>query len=91
MKKLLLIIGLTLLLSSCATIEDFPEMQKNQKHQAPYGTPDDTQVYNSSKYSTITYIYYCYQGQYVAVTYTCDDYQYNCIWTRSIYTSSCIK
>ena len=40
----------------------------------PYGTPDDYSVYNGSDgYRSITYTYFCRNGQYIAVTYTRDD------------------
>ena len=40
----------------------------------PYGTPDDVSTYDGTDgYRDITYTYYCYNGKYVAVSYTRDD------------------
>lgn len=55
----------------------------------PYGDPDDRSIYASGDYESVTYTYYCYDGQYRSVTFTrtdaCSDYE------RSDYTSDCIE
>ncbi len=54
----------------------------------PYGEPDDSSVYTSGDYESVTYTYYCHSDQYISITFTrvdaCSDYE------RSDYTSDCI-
>jgi len=69
MKKLIFVL-LTVVCLSC----DSAFMCNEPDPKPPYGTPDDMSVYNGSDgYRSITYTYFCRNGQYVAVTYTRDD------------------
>lgn len=90
MKKIKnLIIGLLLLvMCSCAVYDN---VNKNDPPNPPYGSPDDTVVYNGVDYKTITYVYNCYNGKYLAVSFTCTGNPSACYWVRSEHTSSCIE
>jgi hypothetical protein len=55
---------------------------------APYGNADDVSRYSGSEgYASITYTYYCRNGQYVSVTYIrkddCSDYEKESEFTSS--------
>ena len=55
----------------------------------PYGTPDDTSTYVEGAYISVTYTYYCYQGQHRDVTYTSlDACSY---WETAEYTGTCLS
>jgi len=57
----------------------------------PYGKPDDTSKYDTYSYQSITYVYYCYAGNYISVTYSrYRPYQGWLSWERSTYESDCI-
>lgn len=82
MKKLIFL-SLIVFCLSCETAL----MCNEPDPKAPYGTPDNTSVYNGTDgYKSITYTYYCRSGQYVSVTYTrvdaCTPYE------RSDYTTT---
>lgn len=69
--------------------------------QAPYPNPDKVDkfigeynntgnAFTSGQYLSITYIYNCYQGVYVAVTY--DNHFFPMSkWETNYYESTCIK
>jgi hypothetical protein len=44
----------------------------------PFGEPNDTTKQNSNDFSSVTYLYYCLNNQYVSITYIragkCDDW-----------------
>ena len=55
----------------------------------PKGTPDDTSTYNGSGgYQSVTYTYYCLNGQYQSITWT--RVASCAAWEKSVYTSNCI-
>jgi len=85
MKKLIFIlITLSFLLISC----EEGTLLCPEVPGPPFGTPNDTNIYESGEYKTVTYIYFCYDGKYQAITWTrtvkCGS------WTKSTYTSDCI-
>lgn len=81
MKKLFIIISVLFVITivSCEKCSiSWPD--------APYGTPDDKNTYINGNYRSITYIYYCYNGKYISVTYTQVD---ECEkWDKSDFVSS---
>lgn len=81
MKKLITILLIAGMFVACEKLcPEYPE---------PKGVPDDITEYNSSGYESITYIYYCRDGQYQSITWTRTE---RCgTWSKSKYTSSCIK
>jgi len=82
MKKMILIISIVLLsLQACNTDDRICFGSPSP----PYGTPDDVEKYETKNYESITYIYYCYNGKYISVTWS--KYGDEC-WEKSEYTSS---
>lgn len=75
-----------MLMSSCTSLT---AIMDNPPPKAPFGTPDNTQVYNAYNYHSISYIYNCYQGNYIDIEYSKSG-QYG-IWEQIIFTSDCIK
>ena len=57
---------------------------------SPTSPPNDTNIYEdeSTGYKSVTYIYYCLDGNYQAITWTrtikCGS------WSRSVFKSDCI-
>jgi len=88
MKKLLTLFIITIiLLSGCGECGLFGKERGNVP-SPPHGTPDDKTTYVNGEYYSVTYTYYCYAGNYRAITYTSLD---KCSeWERSDYTSDCI-
>ncbi len=62
-----------LLFSMCYTGSDFVDCDRGATPTAPYGTPDDTYTYTSGTYESLSFVYYCYNGQYIDVTYISED------------------
>ena len=62
--SILIAVLLSLLFVSCMPSILYP----------PYPNPDDVQEYESLGYHSVTYIYKCYQGQYMSFTYVNEGY-----------------
>lgn len=103
MKTLLMILSIILLMGCTRYISDaeLAQIKSNKAKELgyyrevtktpepPYGTPDKTDNYDTSDYESVTYTYFCYNEQYVAITYSCSKDNWN--WNKTIYTSACIK
>jgi hypothetical protein len=58
----------------------------------PFGKPDDVSKYRTYDYQSITYVYFCFGGNYVSITYSRYKPQFFWdSWERSFYESECIK
>ena len=46
---------------------------KDSEPSPPYGTPDDISHYSNNAYKSVTYTYYCHNGEYISVSYVKED------------------
>ena len=53
------------LLGGCCNKDDEPN--------PPFGTPDDISHYSNNAYKSVTYTYYCYNGEYRSISYVKAD------------------
>jgi hypothetical protein len=86
MKKLMMILTLvviTTLFSGCAIMSNLAGIEPPNP---TYGHPDDVTNYSSGDFTSITYIYYCHDGVYIAETWNHSGGIG--FWERSLYTSA---
>lgn len=85
LKRILMVLAMVITLTACESMFEvnWPD--------PPYPNPNDTSYYEEKEnnYYSVTYIYYCYNGEYKAITYTCTSgCQSKIGWDKSVYTST---
>lgn len=78
MKKLL--VGLSVLLLASCNSPSNTDCNPGSTPGPPHGTPDDQSTYSGSDgYRSVSYTYYCHNGQYISYTYIrtdgCSNYE----------------